>query len=218
MPQPKAQLIPTAATRITMIMILLGIITAYLLGSIPISYLMGKFFGVDVRKHGSGNVGATNVLRVLGKLPAAITLILDIAKGILAVTIVASLFYRKGVIGFDLFGALLGLAVIAGHNWTIFLHFKGGKGVATFIGVFAILLPIELIAGLLIWLLTVWITKYVSLGSILLAMSVPLIAAFSGKGIEIVALAITACIIICYKHKSNINRLLIGTEHKIGEK
>ncbi len=201
-----------------MIMILLGIITAYLLGSIPTSYLIGKISGVDVRKHGSGNVGATNVLRVLGKLPAAITLMLDIGKGVLAVTLVASIFYQKGTIGFNLFKCLLGLAVIAGHNWTIFLKFKGGKGVATFIGVFAVLLPLELIAGLIIWIITVWITKYVSLGSILLAMSVPLIAAFSGKGIETVILAIIACIIICYKHKGNINRLLMGTEHKIGEK
>lgn len=199
-------------------MILLGIITAYLLGSIPTSYLIGKLAGVDVRKHGSGNVGATNVLRVLGKLPAAITLILDIGKGVLAVTLVASIFYRKGMVDFNLFRALLGLAVIAGHNWTIFLKLKGGKGVATFIGVFAILLPIELIVGLIIWIITVWITKYVSLGSILLAMAVPLIAAFSGKGIETVTLAITACGIICYKHKGNINRLLMGTEHKIGEK
>ena len=201
-----------------MLMILLGIIVAYLVGSIPTSYLMGKLFGVDVRKHGSGNVGATNVLRVLGRLPAAITLILDIGKGVFAVTLVASLFYRKGAINLDLFRALLALAVIAGHNWTIFLKFKGGKGVATFIGVFAILLPVELIAGLSIWIITVWITKYVSLGSILLAISVPLIAAFSGKGIATVVLAVIACVIICYKHKGNINRLLMGTEHKIGEK
>jgi len=200
-----------------MIMMLLGVIIAYLLGSIPTSYLIGKLSGVDVRKHGSGNVGATNVLRVLGKLPAAITLMLDIIKGVLAVTLVASIFYRKGMVSFDLFKCLLGLAVIAGHNWTIFLKFKGGKGVATFIGVFAVLLPIELIAGLIIWIITVWITKYVSLGSILLAMSVPLIAAFSGKGIATVVLAIIACIIICYRHKSNINRLLMGTEHKIGQ-
>ena len=98
------------------------------------------------------------------------------------------------------------------------MKFKGGKGVATFIGVFAILLPVELIAGLSIWIITVWITKYVSLGSVLLAISVPLIAAFSGKGIATVVLAVIACVIICYKHKGNINRLLMGTEHKIGEK
>lgn len=201
-----------------MLLLLLGIITAYGLGSIPTSYLMGRLFGVDVRKHGSGNVGATNVLRVLGKLPAVITLILDIGKGVLAVTVVVSIFYQKGVISSDLFRALLGMAVIVGHNWTIFLNFKGGKGVAAFIGVFAVLLPIELTAGLAIWLTTVWITKYVSLGSILLAISVPLMAAFSGKGIDTVVLAIIACIIICYKHKDNIDHLILGTERKIGEK
>lgn len=199
-------------------MIVLGIITAYLIGSIPTSYLMGKVFGVDVRKHGSGNVGATNVLRVLGKLPALITLLIDIGKGVLAVTLVASVFYQRGVISFGAFRALLGFAVIAGHNWTAFLKFKGGKGVATFIGVFMILLPMGLVVGLVIWIVTVWLTKYVSLGSILLAVSIPIIAAFSGTRLETVLLAVTACLIICYKHKGNINRLLRGTENRIGQK
>lgn len=202
-----------------MILAILGIITAYLIGSIPTSYLIGKIKGVDVRRHGSGNVGATNVLRVMGKLPALITLIIDIGKGAVAVTLIAVLFYQKNAtISFSVLRALLGLAVIIGHNWTVFLNFKGGKGVATSIGVFMVIFPVGLLIGLVVWVVTVWFTKYVSLGSILLAISIPIIAAFSGARLEIVLLAVTSCVIICYKHKGNINRLLLGTENRIGQK
>lgn len=202
-----------------MLMIILGIITAYLIGSIPTSYLIGMIKGVDVRKHGSGNVGATNVLRVMGKLPALITLLVDIGKGVLAVTLIAAFFYQKNsMISFSVFRAMLGLAVIIGHGWTVFLKFRGGKGVATFIGVFAVIFPVGLLIGLAIWLVTVWVTKYVSLGSILLAICIPIIAAFNGTRLEIVLLSVTSCLIICYKHKGNINRLLLGTENKVGQK
>ncbi|MDP3789128.1 MAG: glycerol-3-phosphate 1-O-acyltransferase PlsY, partial [Candidatus Omnitrophota bacterium] len=194
-------------------MLLIGIITAYLLGSIPTSYLVGRIKGVDVRQHGSGNIGATNVLRVMGKLPALITLIADIGKGVLAVTAVAIIFYQKNsIINYSVFRALLGLAVIVGHNWTVFLKFKGGKGVATFIGVFMVVFPIGLVIGLIVWLVTVWLTKYVSLGSILMAMIIPIIAAISAARLEVVILSVTCCIIICYRHKGNISRLLSGKE------
>lgn len=200
-----------------MITIIFGITTAYLLGSIPTSYLIGRLRGIDVRQHGSGNVGATNVLRVMGKLPALITLIFDIGKGALAVTIVATFFYQKNsIITFSVFQVMLGFAVIAGHNWSAFLNFKGGKGVAAFIGVFLVIFPVGLLIGLVIWLLTTWLTKYVSLGSMLFAIIVPVMAAFSGANIEVVILSVTCCIIICYKHKGNIGRLLDGTENKIG--
>ena len=202
-----------------MILIILGIITAYLLGSIPTSYLIGMLKGVDVRKHGSGNIGATNVLRVMGKLPALITLIADITKGVLAVTLVAVIFYQKNsIITFSVFRVLLGLVVIVGHGWTVFLKFKGGKGVATFIGVFMIIFPVGLLIGLIVWSVTAWMTKYVSLSSILMAIAVPVIAAISAARLEIVLLAVISCIIICYKHKGNINRLLLGSETKIGQK
>lgn len=199
-------------------MMLFGLITAYLLGSIPTSYLIGKFRGIDVRTHGSGNVGATNALRVMGKIPALITLIADIGKGVLAVTAIAVIFYQKNpAINFSVFRAMIGLAVIVGHGWTVFLKFKGGKGVATFIGVFMIIFPIGLLIGLIVWAIIVWLTKYVSLGSIVMAITVPIIAAVSAARFEVVILSVTSCIIICYKHKNNINRLLSGTESKIGE-
>lgn len=200
-----------------MVRILLAIAAAYAIGSIPTSYLMGRLKGIDVRKEGSGNVGATNVLRTVGKLPALITLILDILKGVLAVTFVASFFYYRGMpVNFNGLRALLGISVIAGHNWSIFLRFKGGKGVATSLGVLAVLLPEATAAAAAVFLIVLAITKYVSLGSILLSITVPIVAALMGEDIEYILLAVTICILISYRHKSNIKRLMAGTENKIG--
>lgn len=202
-----------------MLNIVLGTITAYLIGSFPTSYLIGKLKGVDIRRRGSGNVGATNVLRVMGKLPALISLVVDIAKGVVAVTIVAALFYTSEMpIGSSIFRALLGLTAVVGHNWSIFLKFKGGKGVATSCGVFMVLLPREMAVAAIVFLLAVLLTKYVSVGSLLLALTVPGYAALMGESIELVVLAITICIILSYRHKINIKRLLSGAENKIGSK
>ena len=200
-----------------MLNILYAVILAYAIGSIPTSFLIGKARGIDVRQEGSGNVGATNVLRAVGKLPALITLVVDVAKGVIAVTLLASIFYAKGVpIAFNVFRALLGLSAIVGHNWSIFLKFKGGKGVATSCGVLMILLPKATAIAILVFLITVWLTRYVSLGSILLSAAVPIAAALLGREIELVVLAVTLCILISYRHKANIKRLLRGAENKIG--
>ena len=202
-----------------MLNIVLGVITAYLIGSFPTSYLIGKLKGVDIRRSGSGNIGATNVLRVVGKLPAFIALVIDIAKGVVAVTIIATLSYNpEAPIDSSIFRALLGLAVIVGHNWSIFLKFKGGKGVATSCGVFMVLLPKEMVVAAIVFLLAILLTKYVSVGSLLLGLTVPVCAALRGESIELVILAITVCIILSYRHKTNIKRLLIGAENKIGSK
>lgn len=200
-----------------MLNILYAVILAYVIGSIPTSFLIGKARGIDVRQEGSGNVGATNVLRAVGKLPALITLVVDVAKGIIAVTLLASAFYAKGApITFNVFRALLGLSAIVGHNWSIFLKFKGGKGVATSCGVLMILLPKATAIAILVFLITLWLTRYVSLGSILLSATVPIAAALLGREIELVILAVTLCILISYRHKANIKRLLRGAENKIG--
>ena len=200
-----------------MLNILYAVILAYVIGSIPTSFLIGKARGIDVRQEGSGNVGATNVLRAVGKLPALITLVVDVAKGIIAVTLLASLCYtREAPITFNVFRALLGLSAIAGHNWSIFLKFKGGKGVATSCGVLMILLPKATAIAILVFLITVWFTRYVSLGSILLSATVPIAAALLGREIELIILAVTLCILISYRHKANIKRLLRGAENKIG--
>jgi glycerol-3-phosphate acyltransferase PlsY len=144
-------------------------------------------------------------------------LVVDVSKGIIAVTLLASLCYAREVpITFNVFRALLGLSTIAGHNWSIFLKFKGGKGVATSCGVLMILLPKATAIAILIFLITVWITRYVSLGSILLSATVPIAAALLGREIELIILAVTLCILISYRHKANIKRLLRGAENKIG--
>jgi glycerol-3-phosphate acyltransferase PlsY len=200
-----------------MLNILGAVIAAYIIGSIPTSYLAGRARGIDIRKQGSGNIGATNVLRVVGKLPALIVLIVDILKGVIAVTLLASLFFRgEMAIGFDIFRVLLGLSVIAGHNWSVFLKLKGGKGVATSCGVLMVLLPEATAIAVIVFLAILLLTKYVSLGSILLSITVPIAAAIMGKEIEFILLAVTICILISYRHKSNIKRLLRGSENKIG--
>lgn len=202
-----------------MVKILFAIAAAYVMGSIPTSYLMGRFKGIDVRKKGSGNVGATNVLRTVGKLPALIVLIVDILKGVLAVTLIASFFYNQEMpVNFNVLRALLGISVIVGHNWSVFLKLKGGKGVATSCGVFLVLLPEAAAVAILVFLLVLAITKYVSLGSILLSITVPVVAALMGKELEFILLSVTICILISYRHKSNIKRLLTGTENKVGGK
>lgn len=200
-----------------MIRILLAAVSAYIIGSIPCSYLMGKLKGIDVCKEGSGNVGATNVLRTAGKIPAGIALILDILKGVIAVTLAASFFKYDGMpISEPLYRSILGISVVFGHNWSIFLRFKGGKGVATSLGVLTVLLPQAVIIGLFVFLITVYRTKYVSLGSILMSIVIPLSAALMGKEPAYIILAVTICIIISYRHKENIIRLLEGTENKFG--
>jgi glycerol-3-phosphate acyltransferase PlsY len=200
-----------------MLNILLGIITAYLIGSIPTSYLMGRARGIDVRKVGSGNVGATNVLRAVGKQEAMITLIGDILKGVISVTLVAAIFGKDIPVGYNAFRVLLGLAVVAGHNWSAFLSFRGGKGVATTCGVLGVLLPVPTAIAIGVFIISLIVTKYVSLSSILLSITVPIMAALSGSEIEFISLAVTLCILISYRHKANIKRLMMGTENKIGQ-
>jgi len=127
---------------------------AYLIGSFPTSFLLARIFkGIDIRKVGSGNAGATNVLRSVGKLPAAITLIVDILKGVIVVTFVANYFYSFDIdMQYDAYRGLMGLVVVCGHIWSAFLKFKGGKGVATTLGVAIGLTPFALIPSALIWL------------------------------------------------------------------
>ena len=200
--------------------LLISIISAYLLGSIPSSYLMGKMLkGIDIRKFGSGNVGATNALRVLGTKIGIITLVIDILKGFFAVLIGKILIPEFS----DLILIIIGIAAIIGHIFTIFLKFKGGKGVATSTGVFIALTPIPLIIALFVFIITVWISKYVSLGSILASLTlfmVELIINLNNSFIEIEKLVMVFVIasFIIIRHKSNLKRLLSGTENKISFK
>ncbi len=193
---------------------------AYLLGSIPTSYLMGKMLkGIDIRKFGSGNVGATNALRVLGTKVGVITLIIDILKGFFAVLLGKLLIPEFS----DLMLIIIGIAAILGHIFTIFLKFKGGKGVATSAGVFIALTPIPLVIALFIFIVTVWISRYVSLGSILASLtlfSVELVINLknSFSEIEKLIMIFVIALFIIIRHKSNLKRLLSGTENRISFK
>jgi glycerol-3-phosphate acyltransferase PlsY len=189
---------------------LLALLIAYILGAIPFGYLVAKAIsGGDIRESGSGNIGATNVLRTLGRGPAVATLVLDIAKGFLAVWLAAWLTNNSPE-----WTALAALAVMAGHAFPIFLKFQGGKAVATFIGAFLYVTPVPLLASLAVFLITVAWTRHISAGSILAAGSFPLGVWLIDHPPLIVFLAsLVAAGFIVYRHKSNFARLRQGTEH-----
>ncbi len=199
------------------IILILTIIISYLLGSIPTSYIFGKIFkGVDIREHGSGNVGATNVYRVIGKLPGLIVLALDIVKGLLPVTLFSAYLLNRGVnTDRETLQVLMGAAVIAGHIWPIFLRFKGGKGVATAAGVILGIDARILIFALIVWITIFVITHYISASSVTSALSVPIIFALFGASAKVVIFAAAISLVIISSHKPNIQRLLRGEEKKI---
>ena len=201
---------------VSVLAFLLAVISAYLLGSIPTGFLMTKIFaGVDIRSTGSKNVGATNVYRVAGKLPGLLTLFIDIGKGVLVVTLVARLSYSFiANIDYIFFRSLLGLIVIFGHIWSVFLKLKGGKGVATTIGVTAVLAPIPLLISLIIWLAAFIPTSYVSLGSLAFGLSLPICAAILNEPFYVVVFCVIIFLLNTYKHKENIKRLIKKEENK----
>lgn len=203
-----------------MIEIISAFVTAYLLGSIPTSFIMGKIVRkIDIRQYGSGNVGATNALRVLGTKIGIITLIIDIGKGILAVVIGKRLVTEPSnllLIGFGLFAIL-------GHIFTIFLKFKGGKGVATSAGVFIALIPVPVAITLVVFVVTVWLSKYVSLGSIIGALTLFLVELYINiqndfSDLEILIFVFVIALFIIIRHKSNIKRIIAGNENRISFK
>lgn len=208
------------------------LMSCYLIGSIPTAYIFGRIFkGIDIRKEGSGNVGATNVYRVAGKLPGLLVLLLDVLKGYVCTTFVPASFgipppklffslpFNLGEIAFfdvsppPLYISLLfGLAAILGHNWSVFLRFKGGKGIATSTGVLLALMPQVLYICLAVWVVIFVLTRYVSLASILASIALPIIILVLNMDTKHIIFGITLCILSSYKHKSNIRRLLIGQE------
>ena len=204
----------------------LAIIISYLIGSIPTAYLVGKLIrGKDVRYEGSGNVGATNVFRVVGKFPGIVVLLFDITKGVAAVTLIGDFFTRFDVIlAEECFRIILGFAVVCGHNWTVFLHFRGGKGVATGAGVLlglaarvSALWPV-LVLTVFVWGLVFLLTHYVSLASIIATVSLPLWMVVFNQPFRLVLFSAILCFFIVFKHRSNIRRLLRREEKKIGRK
>jgi len=185
---------------------------AYIIGSIPFGVLVAKAKGIDLQSVGSKNIGATNVLRTVGKGAAVVTLSGDFLKG--AVTVILG----RVVVGGDFWEGIMGVTVVLGHIYSIFLSFRGGKGVATGFGVLAVYSPFSALIALIIWILTAIYTRYSSLAAITAFISLPLIFfLFNVSGIKIFfAMVLTFLIIL--KHRDNIKRLIEGTETKMGEK
>lgn len=189
---------------------LIALVVAYLVGGIPFGYLLVRWkTGEDVREKGSGNIGATNVLRTTGRAIAVATLLLDIAKGLFAVWVADRL---SG--GSPLWMSLSALAVMAGHAYPIFLKFQGGKAVASFIGAFLYLTPVPMIAALVVFVIVVAATRQISTGSIVAAGSLPLATWLIEHPPSIVILAtLAAAVFLIYRHRANIERIRAGTEN-----
>jgi len=189
----------------------LGVALAYLIGAVPIGFLVARVFGLgDIRGHGSGSIGATNVLRTLGRGPAALTLIGDIVKGATAVWLGGLL--SGGAV------APCAVAAVVGNCWPVFLRFRGGKGVATGFGALLALVPVAVAPTIVVWLAITASFRYVSLASVLAALCVPLGALMLGyPGSSVAASALVAAIIIA-RHRENIDRLLSGNERRLGER
>lgn len=200
-------------------MIFLALIAAYLIGSLSVGYLVGKVGkGIDVRKYGSGNVGSTNILRTLGILPAILVLILDMAKGFVAVYLALWLTANPTVAMFS------GLAAVVGHNWPVWFGFRGGRGIATSLGVILAFNPTAFGVLVLIGVLIIILTRYVSLASIIgAAFFPPLLWLFRHTAVietdaRVIMVSILLAALAIERHKENIGRLRKGTESKIGEK
>jgi acyl phosphate:glycerol-3-phosphate acyltransferase len=194
-------------------------LVAYLLGSIPFGFIAGLIAGVDVRKHGSGNIGATNTLRVLGKKYGYAVFVADVLKGFLAVRIALWLARFDPSTGY-LIGIVAAFFVVVGHSFPIWLRFRGGKGVAAAAGACLGLVPLATLIAVLIWIATFFIFRYVSLASIVAAAALALGALFLGYAADPILLTFTCLIaaLIILRHRSNIVRLLQGREPRVDRK
>ena len=194
--------------------IVLIITICYLLGSIPFGYIVGKLFKkVDIREFGSGNIGASNAFRILGPPLASLVLIGDIGKGIFSIYLVKYLNIDSSLIL-----AIAGLAVICGHDWSLFLRFKGGKGIATTFGVVFALNPTISILALIVWGIVIISTRYASLSSICAIISIFVFTILFKQPYEYIGFSAIIIILGIFKHKENIKRLKLKKENKIGEK
>ena len=187
-----------------------GFLLGYVFGSIPCGlWLVKAFHGIDIRKYGSGNIGTTNVFRTVGAKTAAVVLVGDMLKGILALYIVSKFSAEPVIVAVTALGALLG------HTYSLFLGFKGGKGVATGLGLFLYMLPWGAAAGLGVWIIIVLITRYVSLGSVIAALAAASAGWYLNYPVPFAVFGTLACLFVIIRHKDNIRRLLDGTESKI---
>lgn len=189
---------------------LLGFVLGHVCGSVPSGlWLVQAFHGIDIRNYGSKNIGTTNVFRIVGPKTAVLVLIADAFKGILAVGIMSYFFHNP------LLDVVTALGALLGHNYSLFLGFNGGKGVATALGLLIFMMPKVAVASFGIWLVCVLLTRYVSLGSIMAAIFTPPLAWYLGYPSAYVIFSVVAAFFVVLRHKENIHRLLTGTESKI---
>ncbi len=214
-----------------MLLLISVIIISYLIGSIPTSIIVSKKAkGIDIREHGSGNAGGTNVFRVLGWKLGLTVIILDTLKGILAVIVVARIYYGsipfQNVTPFDdftLIQIIAGISAVIGHIWTVFAGFKGGKGIATSLGFLLMIATVDILIALGVFIIVVYISRYVSLASIAAALAVPLTLIIRENVFNVdiqgyhtlLPFIIALSLLVIFTHRKNIERLLNGVENKI---
>jgi glycerol-3-phosphate acyltransferase PlsY len=193
---------------------LAAVVAAYLIGAVPVGFLVARAFGIgDIRRQGSGNIGAANVLRTAGRVPALLTLVGDVAKGYVAVAAGGALGGAAPEIT-----AAAAVAAIVGNCWSVFLLFRGGKGVATGLGAFLKLVPLATLPAAVTWVAVTMTFRYVSLGSLMAALCVPVGALLFGYPLATVAACAVAATIVVLRHHENIARLLAGSERRLGER
>ncbi|MES2506153.1 MAG: glycerol-3-phosphate 1-O-acyltransferase PlsY [Verrucomicrobiota bacterium] len=204
---------------------MISAVVGYLSGAMPFGYWAGKLKGMDIRQHGSGNIGATNVIRVLGKGIGIPVFILDALKGWLPVWLAASFLAKQGA-ATEIVSAgavVAGLSAVLGHMFTFWLGFKGGKGVATTAGVLLGIAPLAMLGGLLVWLLFFFTTRYVSLASMMAGVGVvaTMVAVMVSEGrwdAVMLGFGVLIMVLVIVRHRANIGRILAGTEPKAGRK
>lgn len=190
----------------------LSVALGYLVGSVPFAFLLARRHGVDLRRVGSGNVGAANVLRTSGVPDGVLAVCLDAVKGAIAVLVAQRLTAGPAT------PVAAGLAAVIGHVYPVWLGFRGGKGVATAAGVFAVLAPMALGIASAVFALGVWATRYVSVGSIAAAITLAVVTAASGVPAAVAVGAAVSAFIIVHRHRANLARLVAGTERRVGQR
>jgi glycerol-3-phosphate acyltransferase PlsY len=210
-----------------MIQLTLLVLAAYVIGATPFGFLMGKAKGLDIRDHGSGNIGATNVLRIVGKKEGIFVFVLDVLKGLVPVIVgrnlAASILGSPSGQWLSIVCVLIALATILGHNYTFWLGFKGGKGVATSGGALVALMPWAVLASAAVWAVVFFAKRYVSLASICAALTIPVAIVVQGivRGsheVPLLVLGVVVAVLGVWRHRLNIGRLRAGTENRMVKK
>jgi len=198
-----------------MLGVVLKILVSYLLGSVNGSLVLGRFIGVDIRKEGSGNAGGTNALRTHGKLFALGVIIIDVLKSVVAVAWVAPMGHAGPALPWP--AVACGAAAVIGHCYPVFFGFRGGKGMATLIGAYAVLAPVALLVILLTWVVILAMSGYVGLATIVGATAAPVYFAVNGAGVgnPLLVFGVVMALLVIYTHRGNISRLRNGTEHRM---